>query len=106
MGTNAVPSPCRPRAFLAILHGLSTGGPKRYANFWYEFQAEPPWNLTAMADAPMDLPMGTIRSGFIFTSSLTIVSQGLAVGYTVNDRTASFDVISLREACAQLRPLL
>lgn len=93
LGTNAVLSP-RNDSYLAIFHGLPSAGQKRYFNFVYEFEAKRPWRVMAVARDPLELPLGTVGHGFVFTSSLMRVGDDYVVGYNVNDRSAAYAVLN------------
>jgi hypothetical protein len=90
---------------VGIFHGLASTGPKRYYNFVYEFEAVRPWRIMQVARRPLDLPLGSVGRGFIFTSSLLRVGDGFLVGYNVNDRSAALARLNATTFLNSLAPV-
>lgn len=92
-------------SYLAICHASTSIGLKRYYNHVYEFAAAAPWPILRIDPQPLELPLGSIRNGFVFVSSLTRIGNNFIVGFTANDLNAQFLVFSSQELTKGLRPL-
>lgn len=103
LGSNAVLSPNND-SYLAICH-TSSKGIKRYQNHVYEFGLERPWPLLRFAPTPLELPLGSVKRGFVFVGSLARVDGLYLVGYTANDLNAMFMVFSGADLMRGLQPL-
>ena len=101
LGTNAIRLPNG--QYMAIFHGLSALSAREYLNFVYIFEGQSPWGITAVRSEPLELPLGTVGSGFAFTTNLAWLDGKVVVSYCVKDRTSSFFVTSMRDLAKDLR---
>lgn len=68
----------------------------RYLNFPYIIRGAAPWDIVDVWAKPMELPLGTVGHGFVFTSSilLSAIEGGeedvVTISYNVNDRASMF----------------
>lgn len=63
----------------------------RYLNFPYIVRGESPWDIVNVWTKPLDLSLGSVGHGFVFTSSILLDADGLVtVCYNVNDRSSMF----------------
>jgi hypothetical protein len=100
LGTNAVKLPNG--KFAAIFHGLVNGVAREYLNFVYVFEGRTPWRILGVASKPLELPLGTIGSGFAWTSHLAWLDGKFAISYCVKDRTSSFFIVAVKTLLADL----
>ena len=69
----------------------------------YVFDVAPPYRIIGVADAPLDLPLGSVGSGMVFTSNLAWAGDKIVIGYGIKDRTASFHVTDAKTLLASVK---
>ena len=65
-------------------------GQRRYLNIPYLLRGEAPWDIIDVWHKPLELPLGSVGHGFMFTSSLLLHGSDVIVSYNVNDRNSMF----------------
>eukprot|EP00045_Choanoeca_perplexa_P003323 m.29890 g.29890 ORF g.29890 m.29890 type:complete len:189 (+) comp11982_c0_seq2:737-1303(+) len=80
---------------LGLLHAVQRGK-KHYTSLVYVLQAALPHRILAIGRRPLQLPLGQVDHGFVYTSSLFRAGNDVIVGYNVRDRTASLKVVPLK----------
>ena len=90
LGTNAIKLPNN--RYAAILHGITASSSRTYLNFMYVFEGRHPWRIVGVGADPLQLPLGSVGSGFAFTTNLAWLGDKIVVSYCVKDRTSSFFV--------------
>lgn len=99
LGTNGILLPQK-RWHIGIFHGVTDTAARTYLNFVYVFDVAPPYRIIGVADAPLDLPLGSVGSGMVFTTNLAWAGDKIVIGYGVKDRTASFHVTDAKTLLA------
>jgi len=102
LGTNAIKLRSSNK-YAAILHGILASSSRTYLNFVYVFEAAPPWQIVGVGAEPLQLPLGSVGSGFAFTTNLAWVGDKIVVSYCVKDRTSSFFIANATTLLSNLQ---
>eukprot|EP00039_Didymoeca_costata_P020402 m.341134 g.341134 ORF g.341134 m.341134 type:complete len:403 (-) comp19855_c0_seq1:29-1237(-) len=103
LGTNAVR--LKSGHYMAILHGIGADVSREYLNFVYVFRGSSPWEIIGLGSEPLALPVGSIMSGYTFTTNLVLQSEKAIICYCVKDRTSSFFVTTIKNLTSSLRQI-
>jgi hypothetical protein len=101
LGTNYVR--IRGRGYLALMHGLHRTPLRRYLNLPYLIAPTAPYQVVAVGRAGLELSLGSVPKGFVFTSALHLLSENqLLIAYNVNDRACMLAPWALQDLLAAL----